>query len=242
MFYRLVLSMLFIPSAAAVVLADDYDTDYENVFAMATDFTFPYTSLNDFGFISLGTGATSNRIYQNDNSGIDIHTTAAFPRYQTLAIQRNDGALRTKALSATPMKLKWRSAPINSSVVQRMEVIGFGSSAVMGPGYATTGSHACVCFRVDVTTTNVPLSAVTKDGASSETVTKTDLLEVLDQDEIFEIIATNSRVEFYINGSLVATHTTKLPTAGLVPIWGVYNREAKSKGVSVEWVRFQSAR
>ncbi len=239
---RLVLATAFLASAASVAFADDYTTDYENVYSIATDFTFPYTSLADFGFISLGTGATSNRIYQNENSGIDLHTTVAFPRYQTLAIQRNDGALRTKALSATPMKLKWRSAPINSSLVQRMEVLGFGSSVVIGPGYATTGAFSCVCFRVDVTTTNVSISAVTKNGVSSETVTNTGTTEVLDQDESFEIIATNSRVEFYINGSLVATHTTKIPTAVVAPIWGVSNREPANKGVSVERVQFQSAR
>lgn len=241
MFYRLMFSMLIIPSAAPFAFADDYHTDYETVYSIATDFNFPYTSLPDFGFISLGTGSTSNRIYQNDNSGIDIHTTAAFPRYQTLAIQRNDGALRAKALSATPMKMKWRSAPINTSLIQRMEVIGFGTSPVIGSGYTATGAFSCVCFRVDVTTTNVPISAVTKHGPS-ETVTVTGVTEILDQDESFEIIATNSRVEFYINGSLVATHTTKIPTAALVPIWGVVNREAASKGISVERVQFQSAR
>lgn len=241
MFYRLVFSMVVIPSAASFVFADDYKTDYETAYSIATDFTFPYTSLPDFGFISLGTGSTSNRVYQNDNSGIDIHTTAAVPRYQTLAIQRNDGALRTKALSATPMKMKWRSAPINSSLIQRMEVIGFGTSAVIGSGYAPAGAFSCVCFRVDVTTKNVPISAVTKNG-SSETVTVTDVTEILDQDESFEIIATHSRVEFYINGRLVATHTTQIPTAALAPIWGVLNREAASKGISVERVQFQSAR
>lgn len=241
MLYRFVFSMFFLPSAASFAFADDYNTDYETVYSIATDFNFPYTSLPDFGFVSLGTGTTSNRIYQNDNSGIDIHTTAAFPRYQTLAIQRNDGALRTKALSPTPMKMKWRSAPINSSLLHRMEVIGFGSSVVIGSGYAPSGTFSCVCFRVDATTKNVPISAVTKDGAA-ETVTVTAVTEILDQDESFEIIATNSRVEFYINGALVATHTTNIPAAGLAPIWGVVNREPFSKGISVERVQFQSAR
>ncbi len=105
---RPVIILLSIATAAPLVWADDYDTPYEHTYTIATDFTFPFTSLSSFGFVEIGPGETSNRIYQNGNSGIDLHTTSAFPRYRTLALQRNDGALRTMALSATPMKLKWR--------------------------------------------------------------------------------------------------------------------------------------
>lgn len=41
-----------------------------------------------------------------------------------------------------------------------MEVIGFGSSVVIGSGYAPAGTFSCVRFRVDATTKNVPISAV----------------------------------------------------------------------------------
>jgi len=244
MIKRFVVVLVLVLSIVSPVLADDYAANYENRYTIATDFTLPYTSLASFGLASGGTGAISNRIYQNDNSGIDLHTTANSGRYQTLYFQKNDTAVRTKALSATVMKLKWRSAPINSDLLHRVEVIGFGSSIITGLGYGTAGSFSCVCFRMDVTTTNVALSAVTKrgTGAGNETVTTTSFTETLDQDNTFEIIATASSIEFYINGSLEATHTTTIPTAALVPIWGTYNKEAKAKGVSVDWVKFEGPR
>jgi hypothetical protein len=231
-------------AGAASSLLDLYQTPFESVYSWATDLNVLVAELSTQGLATgtSGTGTITYASFVNTNSGFDLHTGTTSGGYTTLYAQSNDTAQRTLALSTVPTKLKWRSAPVDTNLVQRMELLGLGSSVVNGTGYATGGGSSFVGFRIDVTAANTNLFAVTKNAAVGETATDTGILQVLDAMNTFEIIATSTSVQFWIDGVLKATHTTNIPTAAIGPIWSSRNKENVAKGTQVEWVKYSGPR
>jgi hypothetical protein len=234
--------------------ASDHDTTvlnpylipFEDVYAWATDFNFPIASLADFGLSSVlsGTGNISTPFANLGDSSMVVSSGATSGGYATLSCIRNDTTLRLKALSSDATYFKWQSSPTSGTLLQRMMLMGFGSTAINSTNYATAGANSFVGFRVDVTTTNTALIALTKDGAgaSNETTTTCSVTEVLNTRHIFEIIATDTQVLFYIDGVLEATHTTNIPTATLVPFWSSRTKENVAKAIDVNWAKFSGPR
>lgn len=231
-------------AGAASSLLDLYQTPFESVYSWATDLNVPEASLpaQGIGQGVSGTGNITEGIFSNKNSGFDIHTGTTSGGYAVLFGQSNDTAFRVLSLSTVQTKLKWSSAPINVNLVQRMELLGLGSSIVNGTGYATGGASSFVGFRIDVTAANTNLFAVTKNAAVGETATDTGVLQVLDVMNTFEIIATATSVQFWIDGVLKATHATNIPTAAIGPLWSSRNKENVAKGTQLEWVKYSGPR
>jgi len=233
-------------AGSASGLIDLYQLPFESLYQFATDVLADPSTLANliplglYGIIS-GSGALNTASFVNTNSGIDIHSGATSGGYAGLYGARNDTAHRTTALSTVPTKVKWQSAPIDTNLVQRMELLGLGNSLVNGTNYAAAGASLFVGFRIDVAGSNETLKAVTKNGAS-ETVTDTGVTQVLDVMNLFEIIASSSQVKFYIDGNLVATHTTNIPTGALGPLWSSRTKENAAKGTQLEWVKFSGPR
>ncbi len=199
------------------------------------------TPINSFQSGVSGSGSVVIGTSNNNNSTITAGTGATSGGYAVIFSGSNDTALDGLAFGTSRQCLKWRSAPTNTSLVQRMEIIGFGSSGVNGTGYATGGASSCVCFRIDVTTTNTNIFAVTKNAAV-ETATDTGILQTLDGMNVFEIIGTSTSVTFFIDGAAVATHATNIPTAVVSPLWTSRTKENVAKGTQLDWVKYSRPR
>lgn len=90
------------------------------------------------------------------------------------------------------------------------------NNAIEIVGFANNGGGSLMCRTVSggsTTQTNVPLTAPPN----------TSLYQ-------YEIIATTSSVQFYINGALVATHTTNIPTTPLNALFLVSTSQASADG------------
>ncbi|HTZ75552.1 MAG TPA: hypothetical protein VMB47_16640 [Candidatus Aquilonibacter sp.] len=90
------------------------------------------------------------------------------------------------------------------------------NNAIEIVGFANDGGGSLTCRTVSggsITQTNVPLSASPN----------TSLYQ-------YEIIATTSSVQFYVNGALVATHTTNIPTTPLNALFLVSTSQASADG------------
>jgi len=227
---------------------DCYRTDPDNRYVLGgatgtTEMTYLTTTEDSFGLLATvsGSGGFTVGAFSNNNSTFDIGTGATSGGYASLVATANNTASSTLAFGTSRQCLKWRSAPINASLVQRMEIIGFGSSVVNGTGYATGGASSCICFRIDVTVANSNLFAVTKNGAS-ETATDTGVIQVLDTMQTFEIIGTSTSVSFYINGAPVATNTANITATALAPIFSSRTKENASKGTQIDWMQFSRPR
>jgi len=90
------------------------------------------------------------------------------------------------------------------------------NNAIEIVGFANNGGGRLTCQTVSggsTTQTNVPLT----------TPPTTSLYQ-------YEIIATTSSVQFYVNGALVATHTTNIPTMPLNALFLVSTSQASTVG------------
>lgn len=97
-----------------------------------------------------------------------------------------------------------------------------------------TGKGIFFKIRSDATGTNI--IAVTKDGANSlETSTDTGIPDSAAYHE-FEIRATSTVVQFFIDGALVATHTTNIPSVGLLARISFRARENATKKIRIDWI------
>lgn len=223
-----------------------YSHPYETLYVWATDFEFPVASLGANGFASglSGTGAMTIPSFNNTNSGMNPLSGVTNGGYATLYRINNGTAARAVALGGVTQLLKWRAAPTGATSVQRMELMGYGSSVINGTNYAQAGGNSFIGFRIDVTVANTALICVTKDGAGSgnETTTTTSVTEVTDTFHTFEIIANTTTILYYIDGALVATHTTNIPTTLLIPIFSIRTKENVNKGLHVDWAKFMGPR
>lgn len=228
---------------------ESYDTPYtfpfETLYEWAEDLYFPISAITTHGLGSSlsGTGALTVASFSNTESVFDLSSGGTSGGYATLWLSTNAAANRIVALSAIPTRMKWRASTGfgASTLVQRMELMGLGSSVVNGTAYAAAGANSFVGFRIDVTSANTALIAVTKTGAS-ETTTTTSVTEVINTRHTFEIIATSTQILYYIDGVLEATHTTNIPTAAIGPIISIRNKENAVKAVSVDWMKFSGPR
>ena len=90
------------------------------------------------------------------------------------------------------------------------------NNAIEIVGFANNGGGSLTCQTVSggsTTQTNVPLTAPPN----------TSLYQ-------YEIIATTSSVQFYVNGALVATHTTNIPTMPLNALFLVSTSQPSTDG------------
>jgi len=90
------------------------------------------------------------------------------------------------------------------------------NNAIEIVGFANDGGGSLTCQTVSsgyTTRTNIPLTAPPN----------TSLYQ-------YEIIATTSSVQFYVNGALVATHTTNIPTTPLNALFLVSRSQASTDG------------
>lgn len=124
-----------------------------------------------------------------------------------------------------------------AGTTEKIVIIGWGDTNVRA--LTTTDNQKGVFFRVEAAGSGVNISCVTKNGTSgagNETVTDSGIADS-STFHLFEIKATSSEVRFYIDGVLVATHTTNIPTTGISPRIGVAETEAAVKTMRIDWIK-----
>jgi len=164
---------------------------------------------------------------QGDNTN-DFNFSKAFP---TIAGDTgNTGGFDSTTRMIFAFGMKW-------TVNQNDDYIGFGTAdgsitGVINP-IATASDRACFTYNA----LDQKLYAVTSDGSS---VTATDVdseLTFAGQHNYYIIdidyTATNT-VKFYINGSLVATHTTNLPD-GTFSLYGAAEEDGTNDVITTPW-------
>jgi hypothetical protein len=82
------------------------------------------------------------------------------------------------------------------------------------------------------------------NSTSTGTVTASGVTVAADTDYILEIIGTTAELRYYINGTLVATHTSNIPS-GTSRTFGIFNQMIKTVGttarlVYLDWVKYSS--
>lgn len=102
--------------------------------------------------------------------------------------------------------------------------IGFGNSVNAADVYANCGNTASGNFATGTAGTNETL---TDTGVNLVASTFTTLR--------FEVIG-NSKVRYYVDGVLKATHTTNIPTVTMTPTMAIRNASGVSRTMTVDWV------
>jgi len=238
-------------------VVDPYLIPIEDQFNLTTEFLFRATAILDNGFASFLSSGTVGGGFGNDDGLLSINSGGTATNYATLAIASPTGTARSLALSSTSIHFKIYFDSINA-VIQNIKIVGLGSTTTMGTGYQTAGASTGCFFRIDATASAVNWFAVTKDGTGSgnETTTNTGILDrvatSLAADGLtIEIVATSTSVSYYMSlgvnvasPTLIATHTTNIPTAALIALLGTYQKVtiAANKSMEVRWLKFKSAR
>lgn len=107
----------------------------------------------------------------------------------------------------------------------------------MDASEATTGDHVAAFRYSTAVDSSGKWQAVTNDGGPSPTVTDTGVSRSADTAYTMRIRCLASSVEFYINGALVATHTTDLPSASTLLGYAVRAIALANNARSIKWNR-----
>lgn len=160
-----------------------------------------------------GIGASEGFGYVS--SGGTITQTNALSGVQEIAASLGVAGINSLALKALTSSVRIfhaRAATATTGTTNKLVAIGLVDAAAND--MAAAGSGRGVFFRVEAAGSGVNIFAVTKNGVSTETTTDTGIADSATFRE-FEIRATSTTVEYFIDGVLVATHTTNIPTAAI---------------------------
>jgi len=241
MIKRLALITALVLALVSPVLADDYASNYENVFTVATDMNWPVTSAADFGFASGGTGVWGNG-WGVTNGRQSVYSGATVGAYKGIFIQSSSAFFRVMTLSAVPTKFKIRLGPPSATPLdQKFQVWGLLNTTAITTQLAVGGGAQCICFRIDSSGGAGVIEAVNKNGVA-ETVTSTGIFDTAGVDHVYEIVATNTQALLYMDGTLVATHTTNIPIGALGGVYGIRTKVASMRVFEPDWIKFEGPR
>jgi hypothetical protein len=104
---------------------------------------------------------------------------------------------------------------------------------------ADGGTATCAIFRFSTVAGDTNWQAITNDGSATGTITDTGIAVAASTEYELAIIPSGdgTTAKFYINGALVATHTTKMPAAGSLfwPIWCLTTQAVVVRAITLFW-------
>jgi len=220
-----------------------YETPYETSFLTFKDFSG--SRLED-SFYQSGDGAI---MPTGDNSSTaDFSTGNFYTSYVNLYVSNvlagPNGLDLGQALSATiPHRFKAYATPTKTGTPLTQKTLTIGMNILDANVILNFFNHGCF-FRVDSTSSGVNIFAVTKNGGGdfNEQTTDTGIADTAGVGHTFEIIATSAQALFYIDGVLVATHTTHLPTRTITAFLTIGSKDANVKVMQVQWLKFSRPR
>lgn len=158
------------------------------------------------GWTETGMTITAN---QGGAGVINITSTADGAIYTNLPGIGSNTNLRFADIGANALRIKFR---LKLGTVDASERIGFGLSSSGSGWYETQTSFADSTIRfVLIESSGDKLYAVNADGAANTNTNVTGALTLTNW-HTYEMVISSSSVLFYIDGTVVATHTTNLPT------------------------------
>lgn len=171
-------------------------------------------------------------------------TQPARHRLTSAASIDSRGAVRTVALVRVGRNIRFQAwkAPLETTVVRHVVGLCNVNTATFQndlPG-AGGGRHAAH-FRASTSAGDTNWQAITSNGAA-DTVTDTGIaFDTTGHEFEIEFDDTAGEVKFYIDGTLVATHTTTLPSGVSLAITvGANTLEAVAKSSEIAWVYLES--
>lgn len=230
-----------------------YSTPIETLYSLVTECNIPVASIADIELQSAGSSGSSIGFgFGNDDGMFALQSGGTANNYRSLSIQSNTGTRRTLALSSTAHRVKCQFSVIGA-LTNKILIVGLGSASVINSAYQAAGANTGCFFRIDAAGAGVNWFAVTKNGAS-ETTTNSGVADAINAgstSQLFtvEIVATSTSVKYYLSTganvsapTLIATHTTNIPTAAIGFIVGVMTKNTTSQGIELRWLKFQSPR
>lgn len=149
---------------------------------------------------------------------VDGYTLAQLP-----SIIATQDELRFNDIGANEIRIKHRFKAVTLGSGER---IGFGLTNQAGDlsQLDTYTTQPTIRFLYQDTGTGDKLWAVNSNGSAATSTDITGAL-TLTNFNVLELVITSTSIKFYVNGTLVATHTTNIPTSGSVYVgWGTeYN-------------------
>ena len=120
--------------------------------------------------------------------------------------------------------------------------IKFGLGVDLADGTVGAWGADGVFFEFD-TATNANWRTITRAASTNTLNTSGVALANNDWDQLEAFRLTNGNWSFWINETLIATHTTNLPTTVLVNLgWFVETQTTALRSLEIDWVRFRTAR
>jgi len=191
-------------TGAVVKTGADYDiANVANSAAPGTLFTVPWA---DAGLSTLAWG-TNYRYQIRGKDASNCSDWSASRTFKTNAAPPN-GSITT---SYPKIRVGWTDASFRASVVDTTNVhlwVALASNTVSG---SDTPSVQAAGFRYSTTVPDTNWVCYTR-GSGSGTVTDSKVA-VSSGTYVFRMVLDGSSVQFWINGTLVSTHRTNLPTA-----------------------------
>lgn len=199
---------------------------------------FEGTSQDVFGFGLTSGGDGTWSLVDRIRGIIELQTTATSASFSYFWPGAAVGVQNSSfVLGSNEARFSCRANTADFGTTNKIVIIGWGDAT---PGLLiTTADQKGVFFRVEAGGSGVNVSCVTKNGiagAGNETVTDSGISDSSTY-HVFEIKATSSSVEFYIDGDLKATHTTDIPSADIAVRVGIRNTAAEDKQMRVDWIK-----
>lgn len=120
--------------------------------------------------------------------------------------------------------------------------IKFGIGVDLGDGTVGAWGTDGVFFEFD-TATNANWRVITRAASTNTLNTSAIAPANADWDQLEAFRLTNGNWSFWINETLIATHSTNLPTTVMVNLgWFVETQAAALRSLEIDWVRFRTAR
>lgn len=142
------------------------------------------------------------------------------------------GKLRFSVSDNIVFKAKVRGAYVEAGSV-------YGNHQPRGLAAGTSRKNAIEFITASPTspTRNLVSCRTVKDGVVTHT--NVNIGHTVYAPTMYQIIASPTRVRFYIDGKLVATHTTNIPTVGLNLYFATSDSGAGNVPLIVDWVSFE---
>lgn len=192
-----------------------------------------FSGIPDFGSSGIANPSTQSSVWAVTNGGVQgivpCYAGAKGSQCSLLSPDDTPGAVAsantipTFSLAKGTVSLETLTNTVDLSDVAEGDFAAVGlangtdqNNAIEIVGFANNGGGSLTCQTVaggSATQTNIPLSAAPN----------TSLYQ-------YEIVATTTSVQFYINGALVATHTTNIPTTPLNALFTVSTSRTSTNG------------
>jgi len=181
----------------------------------------PQGSGDCFGITNITSGGTFANLLENNITGISISTGGSASSNPYLAQGYANNTNVTYNVTGANIKSTWmhfriKIPTLNDGTQRFYTVIGFKNGATANPT-----ESAYFTYDLDGTQTGSSASAnwqcVSALGGNREWTTTSSSVPA-DTWQTLSIRTTTNSVEFFVNGTSVATHTTRIPVAGRLHI------------------------